>query len=449
MSVPIVSAELGRTFRRGFATTFALDVVAKVLAAATVVVLIRGLSVSSYAYVTLFLTIAQFAGSAAGSGIRTRYLREEAERLSRGGGTEREDAFFVSLVKGTILILAIGACALPLAYVVDFGSGFAETAGLVTFATAFAAGFSAAELAIARYQARRRFAAAGAVTVARAAALLGASVMILLTRDDAVVITAWLVAAVIVVGAVSTGLVPWTRVALQRLRASWLSTEETWLFLYYVAAAGFAYVDVMVAAALLSDHQVASLGASLRYLAIVTSPIPALGAVLRVRTAQVDLVESVAGQRALILTWLRRTVLPAAVFVATTLALAPVIIPKVDGGKYPESVEVFQIFLVVAFSAYVTAPAASILMAQRRYSLLFGVYAVGLPLNFVGDLAVAPRFGVVGIAVVSSAIYVAIVLVLVGQALRYARRRPTTTPVDEAQTETPTDFQSAETSTER
>jgi O-antigen/teichoic acid export membrane protein len=422
MSVPTARADLSRSFRRGFATTFALDVITKVITAVTIVVLIRGLSVSSYAYVTLFLTVAQFAGSAAGGGIRTRYLREEAERLSRGGSADREDAFFVSLLKATVLILALGACALPLVQVAGFGSGFGGATGLVTFGTAFAAGFSASELAIARYQARRRFAAAGAVAVARAAALLVASVMILLTRDDIVVITAWLVAAALLVGAVSVGSVPWRGVDFPRpVRASWFNSEEAWLSLYYVAAAGFAYVDIMVAAALLSEYQVATLGASLRYLAMVQSPIPAMGAVLRVRTAQIDLIDSLAGQRAMILAWLRRTVLPAALFVATVFAMAPVIIPMVDGGKYPESVEVLQIFLLVAFSAYVTAPGVSILMTQRRYHLLFGVYAVGLLVNLAGDVALAPRFGIIGIAVVSSVVYLAIDIVLIAQALRYAR----------------------------
>jgi O-antigen/teichoic acid export membrane protein len=436
MSVPTARADLSRSFRRGFATTFALDVITKVITAVTIVVLIRGLSVSSYAYVTLFLTVAQFAGSAAAGGVRTRYLREEAERLSRGGDPCRDEAFFVSLLKATVLIFGIGACSLPLAHIAGLGSGFAEAAGLVIFATAFAAGFAAAELAIARYQARRRFAAAGGVAVARAAALLAASVMILITREDTLLITAWLVAAVVIVGALSTGTATWNGVSLHRpLHASRFSTEEIWLSLYYVVAAGFAYVDVMVAAALLSDYEVAALGAALRYLAIVQSPIPALGAILRVRTAQVDLIESASGQRVLILAWLRRTVLPAALFVATVFVLAPMIIPKVDDGKYPDSVEVLQIFLVIAFSAYVTAPGVSILMTQRRYRVLFGVYAVGLLVNLAGDVALAPQFGVIGIAVVSSSVYLAIDLMLITQALRYARGKQAHAPVAPSGTE--------------
>jgi O-antigen/teichoic acid export membrane protein len=422
VSVSVGSAELSRSFRRGFATTFALDLVAKAIAAATVVVLIRGLSVSSFAYITLFLTVAQLAGSAAGGGVRTRYLREEAERLSRGGRADNEEAFFASLLKGTALIVVIGASSIPLVWLLGIGAEFGAT-GLVAYATVFAAGFSAAELAIARYQARRRFAAAGVVGVTRAAALLAASVMILVTSEKVAVMSLWLIGSAAAVGLVAAGSVALRSGfgSLRGLPRTSFSREETWLSLYYVAAAGFAYVDVLVAAALLSKYEVATLGASLRYLAIIQSPIPALGAVLRVRTAQMDLIDSPASQWAMVVTWLKRTALPAGALMAIVFVLAPVVIPQVDGGKYPDSVAVLQIFLVTALSAYLTAPSASILMAQRRYGFLASVYIAGLLLNLVGDVAVAPRFGVVGIALVSSVVYVAIDFTLTASAMRQTR----------------------------
>src|ERR1700761_8363055 len=103
-SFPANTAHLNRTFRRGFTLTFTTDLLTKLLSAATVVVLIRGLTVSAYAYTTLFLTLAQFAGAAAGGGVRTRYLREEAERLSRGQTAERDGRFLASLAKGVLLV---------------------------------------------------------------------------------------------------------------------------------------------------------------------------------------------------------------------------------------------------------------------------------------------------------------------------------------------------------
>jgi O-antigen/teichoic acid export membrane protein len=105
------------------------------------------------------------------------------------------------------------------------------------------------------------------------------------------------------------------------------------------------------------------------------------------------------------------------------LVLGPVVIPQVDGGEYPDSVPVLQIFLATALGAYLTAPSVSILMAQRRYGFLAGVYIAGLLVNLVGDVAVAPRFGVVGMALVSSAVYVAIDVTLTTKApVKYERR---------------------------
>ena len=107
----------------------------------------------------------------------------------------------------------------------------------------------------------------------------------------------------------------------------------------------------------------------------------------------------------MVLTWFRRTTLPAAVLVAISALLSPFLIPLIDGGKYPGSIVVFQILLVTAFCAYVLAPSVSILMAQRRYLVLAAVYGLGLLVNLVGDIAIARTFGVTGIAVVSASVY--------------------------------------------
>jgi O-antigen/teichoic acid export membrane protein len=424
MSMPTNSVELTRTFRRGFAATFALDLVTKVLGAATIVILIRGLSVSSYAYTTLFLTFAQLAGSAASSGVRIRYLREEAERVSRAARVEKGGVFFNSLIKGTLLVAAVGICAAPVAGAVGFGSKGGGGATLILYATTFAIGFSAAELAIAYFQARRRFFTAGALSIIRAVALLGASLAITASDESTLAISLWFVTSMLMVGALTAA--PLARrsiLAHQGVpRLTWFNREEMWLSLYYVAAAGFAYVDVMVAGALLGRDQVATLGVSLRYLAIVFGAIPALGAVLRVRTSQVDLVDSPANQEAMVTGWIRRFALPTGLILGVLAMLAPVVIPHIDGGKYPGSIEAFQIFLVTAFSAYLTAPAANVLMAQRRYVTLASIFAVGLFLNLVGDVAVARRFGVIGIAIVSSTVYVAIDAVTVLRSVTYAAR---------------------------
>lgn len=423
MSTSLDASELTRSFRRGFAATFAVDLVTKVMGAAMVVILIRGLSVKEYAYVTLLLTLAQFVGSAAGGGVRTRYLREEAEQFSRHGSVRDEQPFTRAVVRSAALLLLVGASAVPLIWATSLVSAYLSAGVFVLYALALAVGLSTAELAIARFQARRQFLAAAAVTAARSAALLAASVLIVLSGSGMHLLNVWFIASVLLVAVVVAGpaAVRGGLKSAANLRVLVFNREEGWLSVYYLAAAGFAYVDVLVAGAMLSELQLASLGAALRYVAIVQSPIPALGAMLRVRTSQVDVIDSPAKQRAMILDWLRRSTLPAALFVAVAAALAPVIIPQIDGGKYPSSVLAFQILLLTAVSAYLTAPAVSMLMAQRAYVFLAGTYVAALLLNAVGDVVVAPIFGIAGIATVSSVVYVAIDVVLIRRALSQAR----------------------------
>lgn len=421
-SVPVDSTQLTQLFRRGFAATFAFDLVTSALSAATIVLLIRELSVSAYAYTTLFLTFAQFAGAAASGGVRTRYLREEAERVSRSERAAPKGAFLESLIKGTLLIAAFGVVALPIASAAGFGSDVGGSTSLILYATALAAAYSAIELAVAHYQARRRFTTAGAFRVLRALVLLGAALVITTTRESVVVISLWFIGSMLAVALISVGrIVRPSLLALRDLPSLLrLRHEEMWLSFYYFAAGGFAYVDVMVAGALLSTHQVATLGASLRYLAVILGAIPALGAVLRVRASQADLIDSSANQRAMVVGWLRRAILPTALVVGLAILVAPFSIPHIDGGRYPGSVVALQIYLVTAFIAYVTAPVPSILLAQLRYAQLASVYAVGLLVNLVGDVVVARHFGVTGIAVVSTSVYVAIDIAMLVLALSYA-----------------------------
>ena len=421
---PDEGAQLTRLFRRGLVTTFAFDLITSALAAATVVVLIRGLSVSSYAYTTLFLTFAQFAGSAASGGVRTRYLRQEAERVSRMGDELPRAAFVESLLRGTLLILVLAAVGVPIAEVAGFGSDLGGAGTVILSASGFAIGLAALELSVAHYQSRRRFFAAGVLRVVRAVALLAAAFAIVLTSESITAISVWFIVSMVAVGAFAA--VPIARKGLYstRIRGSWfrLQGEELWLSFYYVAAAGFAYVDVMVAGALLNHDEVASLGAALRYLAVVLGAIPALGAILRVRTSQVDVVDSPANQSAMILGWIRRAALPTSLLIGSSVLIAPVLIPVIDKGRYPDSIPTLQIFLVTALCAYLTAPAANVLMAQRRFAMLAWIYAIGLAVNLAGDIAVARTFGVVGIAVVSTAVYTAIDVSMVVLAVRHAKK---------------------------
>ena len=106
-------------FRRFFFSTLGLDVVSRGLSALSLVLFVRSLSTPAFAYVLLLQTVGQFVGSALTGGVRTRYLREEAERVSRGLGSR--SSFLDPLT--AILALIGGLTALTVAVAELVGAG--------------------------------------------------------------------------------------------------------------------------------------------------------------------------------------------------------------------------------------------------------------------------------------------------------------------------------------
>jgi O-antigen/teichoic acid export membrane protein len=412
-------------FARGFAVTFGFDVVARALSAATVVVLVRGFSVRDYAFITLFFTVGQLMASAAGAGVRVRYLREEAERVSRGtAGTT--PTFVAALLNGNTMILAFGAVVLAAVQLFELSGNPQSDTELVLLATLFAVGLASVELTMFHYQAQQRFAVAGVINAGRAALLLAVGALLVAgpsaTQKSA---GAWFSLGLLAFAALTVltvGGARWRQLFRRRSRLP-LSLEERWLSLYYFAAAGVAYVDVLLAGFLLDARDVASLGAARRYLAVVLGVLPALTAVMRVRTSQRDIVDRAENQRRMLTLWIGRTALPAAALTGVLAGVADVLIPHIDEGKYPTSITVFQVLLVTAFVSYVTLPTVSIIMARREFRLLALVALVTLVAQTVGIAIVAPFFGIVGIAVVSGAAYSGQLGMLTVIALR--RTKPT------------------------
>jgi O-antigen/teichoic acid export membrane protein len=415
-------ADLNRVFRRGFVDTFLLDVAARVLSAVSVVVLIRGLDVTPYAFVTLFLIFAQFLASAAGGGVRLRYLRREAERVSRAE-TQTAVSLRAALVSSSGLVVAVAFAFFPLVYFFVEVPTAATPLGLVLYSAAFAVGSSAIELAMAHYQARKQFRLAGFIGVLRAATILAVSVIVVVADAEGHAdLSLWFVGGMLLLGAlaVSSILRKEPRPAeSQSADRPVLTREERRLTVYFLAAAGFAYVDVIVAGMFLDAKGIATLGATLRYLSVALAAIPAIGAVLRVRVSQVDVLDSAENQRHLVLSWLRRTALPGALVLAISDALTPLVIPLIDGGRYPGSIIAFQIFLPSAISAYMTEPGPNVLMAQDRNAALAWLFTLALAVNFVGDVLVAPYWGVTAIAIVSSSCFIGVRIAVTFFALRH------------------------------
>lgn len=387
------------TFRRGFVSTLGLDVVARGLSAVATVVFIRSLGVESFAYLVLFLNIGQFAGSALTGGVRMRYLRAEAERVSRG--EEEATGFALAMAAGLSLVIGVAALAVAVVSAVDVTESGADPWLFVVLTAAYTAGHASIELAMYHNQAHLKFTRGGAIGVSRSAAILAASLAAAFGLvESGALVAAVTAGAVLAVAAVTCApLVRQTVVAPARAALGGsFSREAGWLTVYYLASAGFAYAGIFIVASLLDESAVASYGASLRYIAIILGPVPALLAVLRVRTSQHDMVDSARNQAKMIVSWVRRAILPVGAATGLAALLAPFLIPLLDGGRYPDSVPIFQLLLLPALVNYTTMPGPNLMMTQRRYRLLAIVYAVALVALVALGVVAAEAAGVIAVA---------------------------------------------------
>lgn len=396
-------------FKRGFLSTFVLDVAARGLSAVTLILLLRTLSVSSFAFVVLLLNVGQFLASAATGGLRLRYTRLEAERVSRGEA--EPSAFHATLLSSSGLVVAAGALGLAGAFVLGVGHSAGERLAFVAIGTAFTLGSAAIEMAAFHHQAQLAFLRAGLIQVARSASLVlvaFAAAAGLLESGEA--IGFWFAVGVgLVALVVAAPLAVATRHAGRGKEGRYgFGRESAALTLYSMASAGWAYLDLFLVAALLSNAAVAAYGAALRYVSIVLGPVPAMVSVLRVRTAQGDMIDSDEAQIAMMRRWARQSA-PLALAVLGIAAIAAIwAIPLIDGGRYPDSIPIFEVLLITAFAQLITLPNSSLLIAQERYTTLAWVNTAAVVVNVAIATLAALLFGVVGIAVAGA-------LVTIGQ----------------------------------
>ena len=288
--------------------------------------------------------------------------------------------------------------------------------------TAYTLGHAAVELSVFHYQAQLAFTKGGLVSALRGGVqlvlALGVTAGLLSTGEEVGVAFA---AGVGLLALVVAAPVAWStrRSTADREGRFGFGRESTALTLYSLASASWAYLNIFLVAFLLDDAAVAAFGAAARYVAIITGPVPAIVSVLRVRTAQHDMVESEQAQLALMVNWAKRAALPLLVVLGSAAIAAPFLLPVVDAGKYPLAIPIFEVMLLMAFFQLITLPNSSLLITQKRYPLLAWVNAIAVLVNIPVAVAVAPAYGVVGIAVVAT-------LVSIGQvtAVTYLAAHP-------------------------
>ena len=179
-----------------------------------------------------------------------------------------------------------------------------------------------------------------------------------------------------------------------RLAATIARGEHKWLLGYFLILALFGQVDVFMLKALSSSVELAGYGAAFRYYSLLSLALAAVHAVLLPVIRQLNSVEELrrvtAKHRMLTL-----------VFIPLVLLLgwaAQWLLPWLDLGKYPQSVDVFRILCASAVISFAFSPHVNVVMRYQRFLFLFLLIIFALVVAVVFNWFLIPSFGAVGAA---------------------------------------------------
>lgn len=352
------------------------------------IVAIRYMSASQYAIYTFALAVAAVVSQMLSASFNRIYvLAYQTLRLSTEG------ASFLALQ-----VLSVGALAilgLPLA---------AELGSVYWLVCALAAATCLTEYAKTFYQQELRFYRFSLVELLRSATILVGSLAIIgVVGFD---LSAWHLlgvqaVAMLLVFCFSVGrklqwkdvsrLRPAVSLGLQIVRG-----EFRYVFAYFFLLAIFAQIDVLLLKAMANDVDLATYGSAYRYYAILSL---ALGSVHVILLPMIERADS--KQLTSMLSAHRRLTYAFATVVVPIAWSAAWFMPRIDLGRYPHAVDVFRVLCVSAIISFACSPHVNIIFQRRRFRFLMILISFALTLAILLNIFLIPRFGALGVAVVT------------------------------------------------
>lgn len=367
---------------------FTLDVLARVVLGATVVLLIRFMAPDQYAAYTLAFSAATMLGQMMSGGFNRTFI-VGYDRL----GLDRAPSAFLMLQIG--LLAGLGGVMYLFA---------PHLHGLYGVALLLVVAQCLIEYVRTSFQQGMRFFRFSSVEILRAAILLGGVGLLIVTGTsisayDALVVHT--VALLLVFMVVFARRLEWRELRQVGLALRWMAAIVTgpyrYLFGYTILVAVMTQADFFLLRWLAGPEAVATYGSAFRYYTVLSM---ALGAV---HTVFLPLIRSMQTEHELrsLLARHRRLVLAFIPVVLGGAVAARWVIPMIDLGKYPEAVSVFQILAISSVVSLAFAPHVNILLRFEDFPFLFGLTGVSLLVDVICNLIFVPHFGASGSALSS------------------------------------------------
>lgn len=180
-----------------------------------------------------------------------------------------------------------------------------------------------------------------------------------------------------------------------------LVKEQMYLFIYSTLMAVLLQIDVLTLKIWSTDYNVSTYSSALKYYYMMLLPLNTINSVLLPQISFEDdypKIQKVFKQQ----DKLSLIVLAGIIF---SIIIAPYVLPIIDGGKYPGSINVFRVLSLSAILSFWGSPYNNLLIKEREYGSLCMRFFIGIILAILGNYILIPKLGVDGTAVVTLLTY--------------------------------------------
>jgi len=384
------------------------DLLSKIFAVGTVLLIIRGLNVGDYAAYTAFWAVSSLIPGLVGSGINLSLVRFSTEYLSIKNQRPFE-IYFLSFLFQTILyvitciiLLSLSEKLTPLL--------FGQKAFGASLGYGLLAGIGSLLIQAGRsiYQAEEKFGTYIKTLLFRQILAFAAIFFLFLAGHLNFHKAAQVLIAVHVgVGAIITlhifkdfGFHRCIDFFNSRLNVIWDFLSSTgWLIAYIFTLTVFQRLDIFMLSHFSSENELANYGVAFQYYSTSLLLLGSIHAVLLPRFSKIDMQDSLR-QREFTLKWLKILfwlIIPISLFDIFGKKL----FVWISGAQYERAFYIFIVFSIGIWLSLMFSPLVNVLMSRKAFKFLFTLAVGALILNFSGNYLLIPLWGGVGAAVVT------------------------------------------------
>lgn len=393
---------------RNMSKVYSGDIVSKILAIGTLLLLIKGLSIDEYAAYTAFHTVLFLAPGLVGSGINRALVRFSAEYLSRVGKRPFElyflsVAFQITLYIVSCIILFLIANEVNSLLFGQKGFGLALRYGLIG-----GLGVLLTQAGRTVYQAEERFGTyIKTLWFKEILTFIVIFFLFLWKQLNLQHAVQSMIGVNLVVGTIVISPI-FREFSLRRLIAFFneqldiiksFFSSSGWLIAYCFMLNAFRRLDVFMLSHFSTAEELANYGVAFRYYSMALLLLRSTHAVLLPKFSKIDM-QDLTRQRQFTLKWLKATVWLIIPIAVGDMFGKPLFM-RMNGIQYEKAFYVFVIFSFGVWFSLMFSPSVNVLMSRRDFKFLFTLAVGAAVLNFTGNYVIIPLWGGFGAALVT------------------------------------------------